>query len=746
MMIRISEKPAKFLFIVLALLAAAPAVAGVIPNPLEFTEFSELGFGDRQNTKAWSMALWKGDLYVGTARAHMCMDWAGLSLLLPERYEYPPPDEQWECAPTMFELPLQAEIWRYSPISETWTRVYQSPLIPNPVAPELMTGRDAGFRNMIAFTDPNGEEALYATGITSESLFPGMPPPRILRTTDGENWEPVPQDPGTLLGDLGRGQANFRAATVYKDKLYLVNGNLRGTGTVLESADPAAGNDAYRQVVPPDLAVFEMETYNGYLYLGTGSPDGYQVLKTDATGEPPYDLIPVVEMGGYNETYPSPGVASMFIFRDRLYIGTDKPPELIRINPDDSWDLIVGPPRNTPTGYKEPLSGLGRGVDYLLANHFHRLVEYDGRLLMSTNDATGFLRTYELAQTFLPSMGFDLIYSDDGSEFAFATLTGLEHPFDIVIRVFAATPFGLAAGTSNAWEGLRMYLAQPAPDRSVAAPEHLTLEHRDSGVLLTWKPVSGVSSPRPPGCATCGYRVFRRDIAIGPQFVEIGFASESHFTDTSALSGRVYHYHVVAENENGEQSLPSNAARSPSLRTPVTPQLLLRTLGEWGASWQLAPYIRRIESHLLTGDLRSAQIVIAELRTLLAAMSADDVDETSACGVLPGWRAEDLDLLLEQMLLRITLAGRGLLWLYDLVGVDGQTGCQLDDQIELRDEIVTSCYVREACTSISVGPSFEIDAGGTVLLRAGDHVVLGDGVTVGEGGAFAAATDPLLHD
>ena len=745
MMARIAEERMTVLLIGLVLLTSAPAVAGVIPNPLEFTEFAELGFGDRQNTKAWSMALWNGDLYVGTARAHMCMDWAGLSILLPERYDYPPPDEDWACAPTIVELPLQAEIWRYSPVSESWTRVYQSPLIPNPSAPGFMTSRDAGFRNMVAFTDPNGEEALYATGITSESIFPGMPPPRILRTPDGVNWQPVPQDPGTLLGDLGRGQANFRAATVYKDKLYVVNGNLRGTGVVLESADPAAGNDAYRPVTPPDLPVFEMESYNGYLYIGTGSADGYQVLKTDATGDPPYELVPVVEMGGYNESFPSPGVASMYIFRDRLYIGTDKPPELIRINPDDSWDLIIGPSRDTPTGYKEPLSGLGRGLDYLLANHFHRMVEYDGRLLLSTNDATGFLRTYELAQAFLPSMGFDLVYSDDGNEFAFATLTGLEQPFDIVIRVFAATPFGLAAGTSNTWEGLRMYLAQPSPDRSVAAPKHLMLENRDSGALLTWEPVAGVSSPRPPGCTSCGYRVFRRDIAIGPDFIEIGFSPESHFIDADALSGRVYHYHVVAENEFAEQSLPSNATRSPSLRTPVTPQLLLQTLDEWGGSWEIAPFIRQIESFLLEGDLRSAQIVIEELQAFLAAMSADGGSEPTACGLLPRWRAEDLDRMLEQLLLRITLAGRGLLWSWDLVGL-GQTGCQFVDQLELRDAIVTSCYIREACTSITVGPAFSVESGGTVLLRAGGSVILDHGFSVEPGGAFAAANDPALGD
>src|SRR5208282_5883246 len=72
----------------------------------------------------------------------------------------------------------------------------------------VATARDIGFRSLSLVTEPGGISALYAGGVTSEPMFESptafgtWPPPRILRTTDGVNWAPLPQDPGTFLGDL----------------------------------------------------------------------------------------------------------------------------------------------------------------------------------------------------------------------------------------------------------------------------------------------------------------------------------------------------------------------------------------------------------------------------------------------------------------------------------------------------------------------------------------------------------------
>jgi len=235
------------------------------------------------------MIWWKGKLYVGTSRAHMCVEYWALADTFGWPFQYPPSDPDMECTESAQDLPLQAEIWRYTPETDTWDRVFQSPNnVQIPDHPDKYTSRDAGFRGVSAFTDPDDTEAVYMFGVTSEVLNPGMPPPRILRSTDGEHWDPVPQDPGTLLGDLGRGQANLRDSAVYRDRLYLINGGLRGGGSVLEAENPAGGNDNFRWVTDPeDLRVYALATFNDSLYMGAQATlddpnSGYRVLKTDA--------------------------------------------------------------------------------------------------------------------------------------------------------------------------------------------------------------------------------------------------------------------------------------------------------------------------------------------------------------------------------------------------------------------------------------------------------------------------------
>jgi len=432
--------------------------------PLSFSEVAPQGFGDRHNSKAWSMIWWKGHLYVGTARAHMCVEYAGLAEKVGQPFFYPPNDPDMECTPSSQDLPLQGEIWRYEPITRVWKRVFQSPNdVEIPEHPGKFTSRDAGFRNIVSFTGPDGTEALYAAGVTSEAINPGMPPPRILRSTDGENWQPVPQDPGTLLGDLGRGQANFRAMEVYKGRLFLVNADLRGGGRLLEAENPAGGNDNFRVVTPEDVKVYELAVFNGHLYIGTDSftgdeIEGFAVAKTDATGEPPYTFTTIVEKGGYRERFPSNSVVSMFVFKDALYVGTDKPAEMVRIKADDSWDLIVGSPREMPDGSeKKPLSRMTAGFDDILNEHIWRMVEHRGILYVGTNDVRGFIKEYRFAQPFLDNMGYDLAASAYGNNYIILTRTGFDDPLGIGIRVFASTAAGLFFGTSNPFYGLRIY-------------------------------------------------------------------------------------------------------------------------------------------------------------------------------------------------------------------------------------------------------------------------------------------------
>lgn len=695
-----------------------PSEAGIY-----FREIAPQGFGDRQNTKAWSMIWWEDKLYVGTARAHMCVEYWGLADVVGWPFRYPPEDPDMECTESPQDLPLQAEIWRYTPETDTWDRVFQSPNdVQIPDHPDKYTARDSGFRGIIAFTDPDDTEALYVGAVTSESMNPGMPPPRILRSTDGENWEGVPQDPGTLMGDLGRGQANFRAMEVYKRRLYVVNGGLRGGGSLLEAENPAGGNDNFRWVTPEEVRVYEMAVYQDYLYLGTQATleeprAGYAVMKTDATGTPPYTYTVVVDEGAYLSPLPSNVVVSMYVYKGRLYVGTDKPAEMIRINPDDTWDLVVGTPRETPDGWKEPLSGMGPGFDWLLNEHIWRMCEHQDRMYVGTNDMTGFGKELRFMKPFLDAMGYDLFVTPNGVDYTMLTRTGFAaegfgDQLGIGIRVFAATPYGLFFGTSNPFYGLRIYLGEPeyrlylplvqaffsplpgrAPTlrteavavrssalepgasgelgRRLSAPEHVGLENYGGAAVLSWEP-----TPK-----TARYRIFRsdfvpaRDLGIRtaepdmrvPQpFSEIGATDQPFFVDVTTRADRIYHYYVLAEDPDGILSPPSNLARSPSLNSPVTVAGLRQAVVNWTGQREekahsepgdITSVLISVQEQLDAGDLQGALVRLEQLRAQIRLKRLPQ---------LSWWRAEDFDLLLGKLIQRIRLAQAGVISPLDL--------------------------------------------------------------------------------
>ncbi|MFQ5737872.1 MAG: hypothetical protein ACE5JX_02585, partial [Acidobacteriota bacterium] len=365
------------------LLAGATMIGVSAQSELTFTQIAPQGFGDLQNSAAWSMFWWKNRLYVGTNRSWLCWSAAVAHSEIPF-FPYPPDDPDAPCTPDPVDLPLRAEIWRYTPSTVIWERVFQSPEdVPVPGQAGKFTSPEVGFRGMMAFTEPDGTEALYVTTTAPKGINPDTGPPRILRSTDGTNFEAIPQDPGTVLGDLDR--PSLRGMAVFKDRFYVVAGGLNGSGAVLEATDPAGGNDNFRQITPDGLEVFELEVFNGFLYLGTndrGVPraGGYTIVKTDATGEPPYALTTVVDQGGFLPDLPARSVVSMFVFGDSLYAGTNRFPELLRIHPDDTWDLLVGTPRLTPTGWKFPLSGFDAGFDWLFNIHMWRMQSHQGVL------------------------------------------------------------------------------------------------------------------------------------------------------------------------------------------------------------------------------------------------------------------------------------------------------------------------------------------------------------------------------
>ncbi len=152
------------------------------------------------------------------------------------------------------------------------------------------------------------------------------------------------------------------------------------------------------------------------------------------------------------------------LMKKRLPIGP-APPELIRVYPDKSWELIVGESRNTRDGYKQAISGYLPGFDNFFNGYFWRMCEHQGWLYLSTFEWSAFLgyaNRSNWPQAFTNIIndvgpesilerhsGFDLYRSHDGQNWVPVTTNGMGNPYNIGLRTLVSTEHGLFLGTSN---------------------------------------------------------------------------------------------------------------------------------------------------------------------------------------------------------------------------------------------------------------------------------------------------------
>ena len=675
---------------IVALLLGAYAASAQSQYPAlqssNFTLSAPQGFGDRQNSWAWSMAWFNGKLLVGTNRAEQCVTSAAEAL--GNLGVYPPTDPDISCTPNPNDLPLQAEIWSWNPATNGWTRVFQSPQdIPIPgTNPVKYVARDIGFRGMNTFTEPNGTQALYVSGCSSLVIHPGVPGARMLRSTDGVNFAPIPQDPGTFLGSLGN--ACFRGIDTFNNQLVTVAGSWKGMGVVVESANPSQGDNSFLQISPASPLVYELAPYNGYLYVTfVDQTNGFSVAKTNAL--PPYTYTTVLPNGGYRNPDPNPIALSMLVFLGHLYVGGDgvqrtaglqaQGAELFRVNPDDSWDLVSGESRSTPAGQKNALSGLGIGLGWQLNEHMWRMRIYDGRLYVGTFDAATTLRNIPSAVSYVtPEMGFDLWWTADGSYFTLVDQTGFSDPFNFGARTLMDTPYGLFLGSANDYYGLKIYQGVPAtlgglklgppghpsyvtgPD----PPQQLQVEGGQGPILLSWNaPLRGAAH----------YQIFRwtfnTNTGIAPSspadgpvaapvlYQEIGVTNTTYYADSKVSANFNYAYQVKSVDANGNLSGPSNYVSYPTSTPPTTFDILAGFLLQLAASGKFASPAaqQQITKLLTTAESGAANKDFSALLALWQTL------QSNGSQLLAPYSVQDLTTLVARLLNRTQLVQGGLL-------------------------------------------------------------------------------------
>ena len=528
-------RPAIAVLLLSSALLAPSAAHGQPAPPAALDKVVEHGFGDPQNSYAWSMAWFKGKLYVGTGRNVMCVETAVTQYYFPsEPFYTTQPALNVRCPANRYDLDLRAEIWQYAPRTGRWRRVYQSPAdTRNPRARRKFLARDIAFRGMKVMRDRHGREALFIGGVTANEYVPENArahPPRLLRTYDGKRFHDisVPLVVRRSGQFIDRRPVGYRGLEVVGNRLYVVASTaLTGDGAVFEVRNPFGRKGRFKQVTPRNMHVFELQKFDRRLYVGTGSYEtGFGVYKIRRTSRAPYRFRPVVTNGaGVGRKMVS--VVSMYPFRGHLYVGAvswfnagELPAsELIRIGHGGQWELVTGDPRPGPDGQvRNPISGLPAGFGNVFNSHLWRMVEKDGTLYVGTLDWTWLLQDSEswarewawlVDSVLTPEYGFDLWASCDGVDWVPVTKNAFNgDPYDFGVRTLAAGRSGVFIGSANHAFGTQIWRytapvcgssagadpagAAQAPRQGAAeAPRHLLTDAQRDGTVVSWEPARG---------------------------------------------------------------------------------------------------------------------------------------------------------------------------------------------------------------------------------------------------------------
>ncbi len=334
-----------------------------------FRPISPRGFGESGNSYPHSMAWFKDHLFVGTARHVLVATSKCLDIIKRDHQLAIWPVRVPEEA---YDLDWRAQIWRYDARMDAWSKVLTSPTVE--VQAGLEVPRALGFRAMCAFpSSPEDQSRLYVMSSSGHHI----PESAVFHSEDGMNFDMATM-PTLVAGSPVR---MFRQFAEFKGKLFTAptggpargQVNLPGTMTVIVTSDPIRGE--WEQACLPyfgdrsNLSVMGLGACNEHLYAGTlNVADGFQVWKTDARGKPPYQWKRVLAHGAYRGR-TNQYAMTMRQFGGHLYIGSavqnggydadnrigPAAIELIRLHADDSWDLLVGEPRQTPDGLKIPI-------------------------------------------------------------------------------------------------------------------------------------------------------------------------------------------------------------------------------------------------------------------------------------------------------------------------------------------------------------------------------------------------------
>lgn len=430
-----------------------------------------------QNSYAWSMTELGDYIYVGTARnmfSSMSQSYGQSNI----------------PSSLITGTDDNAEIWRYKKDgTRPWQRVFKT----NP-ADQIY-----GIRAMITHQSPAGC-AIYAASIGKQIT--------VFKSVDGVHW--LKLDTAGLTGTSSRALASFNG------KLYMATldeGIGGDTAYLYSSIDPEY--QAFESVIEADSPYFRacqnpvggidnLQVFNNRLYVCVDTENGAEVWRSNTINPKTNDWTLVADKGFGDQA--NQNIMSSGIFKDHLYLAVTKQLpfslfaplgfDLIRIDRNDHWELVVGGrpliPTQPETGTRrKSLSGFDSGFNNPFNVYGWQIQEFKGHLVLTTYDGSTNIKTiyntyrrneaaiikrigkenyanlihsYSKILTLLAKYrypkGFDVYTSKDGYHFQPEVLSGLNDPYNYGGRTLQVSCENeLYLGTANPYRGCSVYKA-----------------------------------------------------------------------------------------------------------------------------------------------------------------------------------------------------------------------------------------------------------------------------------------------
>jgi hypothetical protein len=300
---------------------------------------------------------------------------------------------------------------------------------------------------------------------------------RILRSETGKRFDPV-SAPG--LGD-DRIFA-LRDLTPWRGSLWALPAGMTTEDAldrvyppdplIAVSGDPAMG--AWDIAIEPgfgeadNIAITSLCVAGDALYAATANPArGFQLWRlTEPDGE--WEKVLIDGAGRFSLNLM---VTSMTAFAGALFLGTGIPGagydpetdtgpaacEILRLNPDGSWDLIMGQPRFNDSGLKQPKSGFGPGFTNRFNAAIWSMAVYRDRLYAGTHNFQPLDSAANAGSTELVG-GAELWMTIDGLSWERIQPETLGGRTQTGFRALAPTSAGLVVGSYDQTRTIRQQL------------------------------------------------------------------------------------------------------------------------------------------------------------------------------------------------------------------------------------------------------------------------------------------------